>query len=89
MCLSILPHLHLSIGASLPPGTHTIPLSQLQGPVGPGSTASLHTPATQPGTLLRLPATVSLAGQNTATPQRERGVGGMSIYTEIDFVTIV
>lgn len=66
---------HLSAGASLPPVTHTIPLSQLQGqPVAlqgsgpPGPTATLHASATQPTTLLRLPATVSLAGQHTATP---------------------
>ncbi|XP_049899425.1 serum response factor-like isoform X2 [Epinephelus moara] len=62
----------LMSGASLPPGTHTIPLSQLQGPPltiqGPGApgptaaTTTLHTPSTPPTTLLRLPATVSLAG---------------------------
>ncbi|XP_033481162.1 serum response factor-like isoform X1 [Epinephelus lanceolatus] len=62
----------LMSGASLPPGTHTIPLSQLQGPPltiqGPGApgptaaTTTLHTPPTPPTTLLRLPATVSLAG---------------------------
>ncbi|XP_071328373.1 serum response factor-like isoform X1 [Trachinotus anak] len=56
-------------GASLPPGTHTIPLSQLQGqplaiqgPVAPGHAATLHASPTQPTTLLRLPATVSLSG---------------------------
>ncbi|XP_018530250.1 serum response factor isoform X2 [Lates calcarifer] len=56
-------------GAPLPPGTHTIPLSQLQtqplaiqGPVAPGHTTTLHAPPTQPTTLLRLPATVSLSG---------------------------
>ncbi|KAF0036978.1 hypothetical protein F2P81_009852 [Scophthalmus maximus] len=52
-------------GASLPPGTHTIPLSQLQtlqGPVAPGHTTTLHAPPTQATTLLRFPATVSLAG---------------------------
>ncbi|XP_040891861.1 serum response factor-like isoform X2 [Toxotes jaculatrix] len=56
-------------GASLPPGTHTIPLSQLQsqplaiqGPVAPGHAATMHAPPTQPATLLRLPATVSLSG---------------------------
>ncbi|XP_050926260.1 serum response factor isoform X3 [Lates calcarifer] len=55
-------------GAPLPPGTHTIPLSQLQtqplaiqGPVAPGHTTTLHAPPTQPTTLLRLPATVSLS----------------------------
>ncbi|KAM7420029.1 hypothetical protein PAMA_016899 [Pampus argenteus] len=52
----------LMSGASLPPGTHTIPLSQLQGPVAPGPASTLHTPPTQPTTLLRLPATVSLSG---------------------------
>ncbi|XP_044046217.1 serum response factor-like isoform X3 [Siniperca chuatsi] len=59
----------LMSGASLPPGTHTIPLSQLQGqplaiqgPVAPGPAATLHAPHTQPTTLLRLPATVSLSG---------------------------
>ncbi|XP_027132503.1 serum response factor isoform X1 [Larimichthys crocea] len=58
----------LMSGASLPPGTHTIPLSQLQGqplaiqgPGAPGPAATLHGPPTQPTTLLRLPATVSLA----------------------------
>ncbi|XP_029384047.1 serum response factor-like isoform X1 [Echeneis naucrates] len=56
-------------GTSLPPGTHTIPLSQLQGqplaiqgPVTPGHTTTLHAPPPQPTTLLRLPATVSLSG---------------------------
>lgn len=60
----------LMSGAPLPPGTHTIPLSQLQGqplalqgPVAPGGpAAALHAPVTQPTTLLRLPATVSLPG---------------------------
>ncbi|XP_051238647.1 serum response factor isoform X1 [Dicentrarchus labrax] len=54
----------LMSGASLPPGTHTIPLSQLQGQslVAPGPAATLHAPHTQSTTLLRLPATVSLAG---------------------------
>ncbi|TKS67940.1 Eukaryotic initiation factor 4A-III [Collichthys lucidus] len=58
----------LMSGASLPPGAHTIPLSQLQGqplaiqgPGAPGPAATLHGPATQPTTLLRFPATVSLA----------------------------
>ncbi|KAM4594873.1 serum response factor-like [Fundulus diaphanus] len=58
----------LMSGAQLPPGTHTIPLSQLQGqPVtiqGPRAApaATLQAPPTQPTTLLRLPATVSLTG---------------------------
>uniref|UniRef100_A0A3Q0RRK6 Serum response factor n=1 Tax=Amphilophus citrinellus TaxID=61819 RepID=A0A3Q0RRK6_AMPCI len=59
----------LMSGASLPPGTHTIPLSQLQGqpvaiqgPVAPGPTPTLHAPPTQSATLLRLPATMSLSG---------------------------
>ncbi|KAL3995712.1 poly(rC)-binding protein 3/4 [Sarotherodon galilaeus] len=59
----------LMSGGSLPPGAHTIPLSQLQGqslaiqgPVAPGPTPTLHAPPTQPATLLRLPATVSLSG---------------------------
>lgn len=59
----------LMSGAPLPPGTHTIPLSQLQGqpltfqgPVAPGPATTLHAPPTQPTTLLRLPATVSLSG---------------------------
>ncbi|XP_030598881.1 serum response factor-like isoform X2 [Archocentrus centrarchus] len=59
----------LMSGASLPPGTHTIPLSQLQGqpvaiqgPVAPGPTPTLHAPSTQSATLLRLPATMSLSG---------------------------
>uniref|UniRef100_A0A667WGA0 Serum response factor n=2 Tax=Myripristis murdjan TaxID=586833 RepID=A0A667WGA0_9TELE len=58
----------LMSGAPLPPGTHTIPLSQLQAPplaiqgtVG-SSPASVHAPPPQPATLLRLPATVSLSG---------------------------
>ncbi|XP_072240068.1 serum response factor-like isoform X2 [Leuresthes tenuis] len=51
----------LMSGASLHPGTHTIPLSQLQGqPVA--SATTLQAPPTQPTTLLRLPATVSLSG---------------------------
>ncbi|XP_053194499.1 serum response factor-like [Scomber japonicus] len=49
----------LMSGASLPPGTHTIPLSQLQ---APGPPTTLHGPPSQPTTLLRLPATVSLSG---------------------------
>lgn len=64
----------MSTGASLPPGTHTIPLSQLQGqplaiqgPVAPGPAATLHASSTQPTTLLRLPTTVSLSGQHAAT----------------------
>ncbi|KAM3865335.1 serum response factor-like [Diretmus argenteus] len=58
----------LMSGASLPPGTHTIPLSQLQGqPLaiqGPVGSSPAGVPAThpQPTTLLRLPATVSLSG---------------------------
>lgn len=54
----------LMSGASLPPGTHTIPLSQLQGqPLAIQSPAdTLHASPAQPTTLLRLPATVSLAG---------------------------
>ncbi|XP_051802342.1 serum response factor-like isoform X2 [Acanthochromis polyacanthus] len=52
----------LMSGASFPPGTHTIPLSQLQGPTAPGPTPTLQAPPTQPTTLLRLPATVSLSG---------------------------
>uniref|UniRef100_A0A3P9CEM4 Serum response factor n=1 Tax=Maylandia zebra TaxID=106582 RepID=A0A3P9CEM4_9CICH len=59
----------LMSGGSLPPGAHTIPLSQLQGqslaiqgPMAPGPTPTLHAPPTQPATLLRLPATVSLSG---------------------------
>ncbi|XP_041839954.1 serum response factor-like isoform X2 [Melanotaenia boesemani] len=54
-------------GASLPPGAHTIPLSQLQGqpvalqsPTAPATT--LQAPPTQQTTLLRLPAAVSLSG---------------------------
>ncbi|KAK2817657.1 hypothetical protein Q5P01_025848 [Channa striata] len=56
-------------GASLPPGTHTIPLGHLQGQslaiqgsVAPGPTATLHASSTQPTTLLRLPTTMSLPG---------------------------
>ncbi|XP_034534561.1 serum response factor-like isoform X1 [Notolabrus celidotus] len=56
--------LTLMSGAALPPGTHTIPLSQLQAtPLalqGPGP--PLHANPTQPTTLLRLPTTVSLSG---------------------------
>ena len=36
--------------------------------MAPGHTATLHAPPTQPTTLLRLPATVSLSGQHAATP---------------------
>nr|XP_057902107.1 serum response factor-like [Doryrhamphus excisus] len=52
----------LMSGASLTPGTHTIPLSQLQGPVAPGPAVTLHAPPAQQTTLLRLPTTVSLSG---------------------------
>ncbi|XP_042338267.1 serum response factor a [Plectropomus leopardus] len=61
----------LMSGASLAPGTHTIPLSQLQGQplaiqgpgaTSPAATATLRAPPTPPTTLLRLPATVSLSG---------------------------
>lgn len=54
----------LMSGASLPPGTHTIPLSQLQGqPLAiQSSSDTLHASPSQPTTLLRLPATVSLSG---------------------------
>ncbi|XP_069578164.1 serum response factor-like isoform X1 [Brachyistius frenatus] len=65
----------LMSGASLPPGTHTIPLSQLQGqslaiqgPVAPGSASTLHIPSTQTTTMLRLPATVSLSGGGVSQP---------------------
>ncbi|XP_029949745.1 serum response factor-like isoform X2 [Salarias fasciatus] len=63
----------LMTGAPLPPGTHTIPLSQLQGqplaiqgPVAPGPANILHTSTAQPTTLLRLPTTVSLPGQSVS-----------------------
>lgn len=53
----------MAAGAPLPPGTHTIPISQLQGqpvaiqgPMAPGPSPA------QPATLLRLPTTVSLPG---------------------------
>ncbi|KAF3688233.1 Serum response factor [Channa argus] len=56
-------------GASLPPGTHTIPIRHLQGQplaiqgsVAPGPAATLHASSTQPTTLLRLPTTMSLSG---------------------------
>ncbi|XP_058497022.1 serum response factor-like isoform X1 [Solea solea] len=51
-------------GMSLPPGTHTIPLSQLQTPplTIQGHASTLHAPPTSSTTLLRFPATVSLAG---------------------------
>ncbi|XP_054866100.1 serum response factor-like isoform X2 [Amphiprion ocellaris] len=52
----------LMSGASLPSVTHTIPLSQLQGPAAPGPAPTLHSPPTQPTKLLRLPATMSLSG---------------------------
>ncbi|XP_067115516.1 serum response factor a isoform X1 [Osmerus mordax] len=55
----------LMSGAQLPPGTHTIPLSQLQalqGPLGPAGIATTHAQQGQQATLLRLPATVSLTG---------------------------
>uniref|UniRef100_UPI0037E8A1FD serum response factor-like isoform X2 n=1 Tax=Semicossyphus pulcher TaxID=241346 RepID=UPI0037E8A1FD len=56
--------LTLMSGAALPPGTHTIPFSQLQAPplALQGPMAPLHAPPTQPTTLLRLPTTVSLSG---------------------------
>lgn len=56
--------LTLMSGAALPPGTHTIPLSQLQAPplTLQGPVAPLHTTPTQPTTLLRLPTSVSLSG---------------------------
>ncbi|CAJ1052766.1 serum response factor-like [Xyrichtys novacula] len=56
--------LTLMSGAALPPGTHTIPLSQLQAPplTLQGPVAPLHTTPTQPTTLLRLPTTMSLSG---------------------------
>ncbi|CAN9510012.1 unnamed protein product [Ophioblennius macclurei] len=60
----------LMAGPPLPPGTHTIELSQLQGqplaiqgPVAPGTANILHTSSAQPTTLLRLPTSVSLPGQ--------------------------
>ncbi|XP_056136211.1 serum response factor-like isoform X4 [Lampris incognitus] len=62
----------LMSGTPLPPGTHTIPLSQLQGqPVAiQGSVgsnpASAHAPPPQPATLLHLPATLSLSGGGVA-----------------------
>ncbi|XP_029596167.1 serum response factor isoform X3 [Salmo trutta] len=56
----------LMSGATLPPGTHTIPLSQLQAFQGPLAQTSIttagHTQQGQHTTLLRLPATVSLTG---------------------------
>lgn len=54
----------LMSGAQLPPGTHPIPLSQLQGqPVSiQGPTAAPNATLQAPPTLLRLPATVSLTG---------------------------
>ncbi|KAM7009401.1 LOW QUALITY PROTEIN: serum response factor-like [Tautogolabrus adspersus] len=56
--------LTLMSGATLPPGTHTIPLSQLQAPslALQGQMAPLHSSPTQQTTLLRLPTTVSLSG---------------------------
>lgn len=59
-------------GASLPPGTHTVPLSQLQThslaiqcpQTQANSSSSTAVPAhTQPAALFRLPAAVSLTGQ--------------------------
>ncbi|XP_035634722.1 serum response factor isoform X2 [Oncorhynchus keta] len=58
----------LMSGATLPPGTHTIPLSHLQALQGPLAQTSIttatagHTQQGQQTTLLRLPATVSLTG---------------------------
>ncbi|KAM9792996.1 serum response factor-like [Neosynchiropus ocellatus] len=53
----------LMSGTQLPPGTHTIPISHLQGP-GVQNSAT-----TQPTTLFRLPATVSLpAGGAVSQP---------------------
>ncbi|XP_023809270.1 serum response factor-like isoform X2 [Oryzias latipes] len=63
----------LMSGASLPPGTHTIPLSQVQGQAmtiqGPSApTATLHAPPVQQATLLRLPTSMSLSG--SGVPQQ-------------------
>uniref|UniRef100_A0A4W5M7A9 Uncharacterized protein n=1 Tax=Hucho hucho TaxID=62062 RepID=A0A4W5M7A9_9TELE len=62
----------LMSGATLPPGTHTIPLSQLQAFQGPLAQTSIttagHTQQGQQTTLLRLPATVSLTGQGLLHP---------------------
>ncbi|XP_040041464.2 serum response factor isoform X1 [Gasterosteus aculeatus] len=58
----------LMSGASMPPGTHSIPLSQLQGPVGPSSASTL-AQQTQPTTLLRLPTTLSLSGGGGVSQQ--------------------
>ncbi|XP_029538179.1 serum response factor-like isoform X1 [Oncorhynchus nerka] len=58
----------LMSGATLPPGTHTIPLSHLQALQGPLAQTSIttatagHSQQGQQTTLLRLPATVSLTG---------------------------
>ncbi|XP_038834909.1 serum response factor-like isoform X1 [Salvelinus namaycush] len=53
----------LMSGATLPPGTHTIPLSQLQAFQGPLAQTNITTAGQgQQTTLLRLPATVSLTG---------------------------
>ncbi|XP_060922026.1 serum response factor-like isoform X2 [Limanda limanda] len=55
-------------GGSLPPGTHTIPLTQLQGQSG--HTPTLQAPPTQATTLLRLPATVTLASTGGGVSQQ-------------------
>ncbi|XP_034043867.1 serum response factor-like isoform X3 [Thalassophryne amazonica] len=77
----------LMSGASLPPGTHTIPLSQLQGgplaiqgTMGPGSSATVHASPTQPTTLLRLPATISLSASLPTSVVSSASVSGHMMY---------
>ncbi|XP_034534562.1 serum response factor-like isoform X2 [Notolabrus celidotus] len=74
--------LTLMSGAALPPGTHTIPLSQLQAtPLalqGPGP--PLHANPTQPTTLLRLPTTVSLSGSIIPSSSSSSSVTGHMMY---------
>jgi hypothetical protein len=57
------------LGAPLPLGTHTIPLSQLQALQGPLAQTSITTTGQgQQTTLFHLPATVSLTGQGLLHP---------------------
>uniref|UniRef100_A0A3B3D8S9 Serum response factor n=1 Tax=Oryzias melastigma TaxID=30732 RepID=A0A3B3D8S9_ORYME len=65
------PSVLLSGGITLMSGTHTIPLSQLQGQAmaiqgPPAPTAALQAPPVQQATLLRLPTSVSLSGSGAA-----------------------
>ncbi|XP_053713728.1 serum response factor-like isoform X2 [Synchiropus splendidus] len=65
----------LMSGTQLPPGTHTIPISHLQG------TGVQNSATTQPTTLFRLPATVSLSGGAVSQPLQTLQVQNSSQQT--------